>query len=131
MASELSNYLANLMLDWMKGVDMPAAPVTVYVALFSGDPTNAGTGGTEVTTLVRPAGRVAVSWSAISARQIGNAAEVDFGLADAGTPITHYALYDAASAGNMLGSSQLDTARTVGAADPVLFPVGDLTHNYN
>lgn len=131
MASELSNYLANEILDWLKGTDMPAAPTSVYVALFNGDPTAAGTGGTEVTATIRPAGRVAVTFGAIAARQITNSADVDFGTADASANVTHAALFDAASAGNMLAFSPLDTPRSITGDDPVLIPIGDLRLNFN
>lgn len=131
MASELSTYLANEILDWFKGANMPSAPTAAYIALFNGDPTATGTGGTEVTSTIRPAGRVAVTFGAITSRQITNSADVDFGTADAGASVTHAAIFDAATAGNLLSYTALDTPRVVTAADPVLIPIGDLRIHFN
>lgn len=128
MASELSNYLANSVLAWLKGVNMPAAPAAVYVALFDGQPS---AGGTERSTTIRTAGRVAVPWSAITARAITNSAIVDFGAAVGAANLSWAALYDASAGGNLLSETPLDTARTVVANDPVSFPVGDIVFNFN
>lgn len=130
MASELSNYMANAVLEWVAGTNMPTAP-TSYIALFNGDPTPAGTGGTEVTTTIRPAGRLAVTWGDPASRQISNDANVDFGTADANATVTHAAIFDAASGGNMLLFSPLDNTRTIVAGDPVVIPIGDARFNFN
>lgn len=132
MASELSNYLANNILGWLKNtVVFPAEPSAVYVALFNGDPTATGTGGTEVTTTIRPAGRVAVSIGAISSREVSNDADVDFGAAAGAATVTHAAVFDAASSGNMLFFSPVDNTRNVLGGDPVVIPTGDLRINFN
>lgn len=131
MASELSNYLANAILNYLDGDAMPTAPTDVYVALFNGDPTASGSGGTEVTTTIRVAGRLAVTWSAVASRACSNSADIDFGTAAGGATVTHAALFDAASAGNMLAWSPLDTTRVVVAGDPVVIPTGDLSVNFN
>ena len=131
MASELSNYLANAILGWVSGSAMPSEPSDVYVALFDGDPTATGSGGTEVTTDIRPAGRVAVSWGSVSGREIANNADVDFGVADSAADVTHAAIFDAASAGNMLMYSPVDNVRNILQGDPVVIPSGDLRANFN
>jgi hypothetical protein len=131
MASELSDYLANAILNWLDGDAMPTAPADVYVGLFNGDPTAAASGGTEVTTTIRAAGRVAVTWGAVAGRATENSAAVDFGVAAGGATVTHLALFDAASAGNKLGFTPLDTTRAVTAGDPVVIPIGDLNFNFN
>lgn len=131
MASELSNYLANEILGFFKGEAMPTAPATVYVALFSADPTAAGTLTNEVTTTIRVAGRVAIDWGDVTSRALANDAAVNFGNAAGGASITHGAIMDAASAGNMLAWSPLTTPRTVIAGDPVVIPIGDVSVNFN
>jgi|SRR5215217_67580 len=131
MASELSNYFANAVLAWVKGTAMPTAPAAVYVGLFNGDPTVTGGGGTEVTTTIRVAGRVAVTLGAVASRAVPNSAIVDFGAAAGGATVTHAALFDAASAGNMLSFTPLDNSRVIAAADPVVIPIGDLNVNFN
>jgi hypothetical protein len=128
MASEISTYLAELVLGWIAGEDMPTAPAAVYMALFDGDPTGAGT---EVTETIRTAGRVAVTWDAIAGRAMENDAAVDFGTAEAAADVSHVALFDADTDGNMLSSTPLDTPRSVEAAAPVVFPIGEVGLNFN
>jgi hypothetical protein len=126
-----STYLANAHLNWLKGTAMPTAPAALYVALFNGDPTDAGTGGTEVTTTIRTAGRVSVApagWSAISAKAITNTGVVDFGNAAGAATVTHFGVFDAVSAGNMLGSAALSSGSgSISAGTATNFAIGALT----
>lgn len=123
-----STYLETKLLSWIKGSAFPTAPASVYVALFNGDPTDAGTGGAEVTTLVRTAGRVASTFGAIANRTISNSAVVDFGNAETKTDVTHFALFDAAASGNMLYSAPLTGgAQTVNVTNPVSFAIAALS----
>lgn len=131
MASELSNYLADAILNWFDGDAMPSAPTDVYVALFDGDPTAAGSGGTEVTTTIRVAGRLAVTWGAVASREVANSADIDFGTAAGAADVTHAAIFDAASSGNMLCYSPVDNVRNILMGDPVVIPTGDLRVNFN
>jgi hypothetical protein len=125
--SGLSTYLANKILDWLDGTNMPTAPAAVYAAIFNGDPTDAGSGGVEVTTTINAAGRVAVSWGAISGKVRKNDADVDFGTSDGSASATHIAIFDASSGGNMLGSAALPATRTILTGDPVKFATDDLS----
>jgi hypothetical protein len=128
-----SNYLEDKLLNWaLKGAAMGTAPVAVYVALFNGDPTDTGAGGTEVTTTIRVAGRVAVTFGSITtasgANSVSNSADVDFGAAAAGATMTHFAIFDAASAGNMLYSAPLTGGtQSVSTGTAVKFTTGSLT----
>ncbi len=126
--TDFSNYLKNELLDWVKGTDLDTAPASVFCALFNGDPLDTGAGGSEVTTTIRAAGRVAITFGANTSNEsIANTASVDFGAADAGATVDFFAIFDAASAGNMLFHSALDNSRTVLTDDPVEFPIGDLS----
>jgi hypothetical protein len=123
-----SNYLGAAIEGWLKGTAMPTAPAGTYVALFNGDPTDAGTGGTEVTTTIRTAGRVAETFGAVAGKTMANNAIVSFGNAAGAATVTHFAVFDAASAGNMLGSNALTSgAGSVSAGALVSFAVGALT----
>lgn len=126
-----SDYLETALCNWVKGTTMPAAPAAVFVALFNGDPTDAGSGGTEVTTTIRVAGRVAVTFGSISGGgTMSNSAIVNFGNADAGATVTHFAVYDAASAGNLLGSAALSGgSQVISTGNPVAFAIGALVWN--
>lgn len=103
MASDMSLYLGNKILRWMAGNAFPSAPANCYVALFNGDPKGAGS---DITTSVRVAGRVAIPWSSISAgtdNTNDNASDVDFGASANGSlSVSHLAVYDAATSGNLL-----------------------------
>jgi hypothetical protein len=122
-----STYLGNAILNWVKGSAMPTAPTTVYVGLFNGDPTDSGSGGTEVTTTIRVAGRVAVTFGTVASKAMANNAIVNFGAAAAGATVTHFGVFDAASAGNMLGSNALSGGGTISAGASVSFASGALT----
>jgi hypothetical protein len=129
MASDLSTYLGNAICLWLAGTNMPAAPANCYVALFNGDPKASGV---EVTTDIRPAGRVAVDWDSISAgvdNVIVNDADVDFGNSDQdNVDVTHAALMDASSSGNVLCSKAVvGGPLVIEVGSPVKFLPGDLT----
>ncbi|MCJ2085498.1 hypothetical protein MKK88_05750 [Methylobacterium sp. E-005] len=124
-----STYLAQAVLNWARGTAMPTAPSALYVALFNGDPTDAGTGGTEVTTSVRTAGRVAAPYGAPSGKGMTNTSAVSFGnSANTVANVTHFAVFDAASGGNMLGSNPLASGGgAITAGSTVSFAAGALT----
>lgn len=106
-----SQYLENAILNWMKGTAFPAAPATVYVALFTTAPSDdAGTGAVEVTggSYARASITTTTGWSSISgapgsAAQISNGASVTFATPTAnwGTIVAD-GIYDAAAGGNLL-----------------------------
>jgi hypothetical protein len=60
MASDLSTYFGNKIVRWLGGNAMPTAPANLYLALYNGDPKS---GGTEVTTTIRVAGRITATFS--------------------------------------------------------------------
>lgn len=99
-----SSYFANEILNVLKGT-APATITSVFLALFVGDPES---GGTECTTTIRTAGRPALTLGTVASKTVANSAACDFGNAAGGqTGITHFAVYDAASAGNRLMSATL------------------------
>jgi hypothetical protein len=129
MASDMSVYLGNALCRWLAGNAMPSAPATCYVALFDGNPK---TTGTEVTTTIRAAGRVAIAFDAIAAgtdNDLTNASEADFGSSAGSVPVLNYvAVYDAATSGNLLFSKVLPGGPfAVATGSPVKFTVGNLT----
>lgn len=129
MASDISKYLGNKLCQWFAGTNMPSAPADVYVALYDGDPKGAGT---EVTTTIRPAGRVVCVFDSIADDGadilITNDATVDFGNADAAADVTHIALCDASSSGNVLCSKAVvGGPLSITTGSLVQFLAGDLT----
>jgi len=113
----------DLILNWTKGTAAASAPAAIYVSLWDGDTAGAGT---DVTTTIRAAGRVAATWGAVTDGAFSNSAIIDYGNADAGATISYFAIHDAESAGNMLASAAVTSTKTVSTGDSVEFPVGDL-----
>lgn len=125
----MSTYLANLDLDARYGSGTPA---TIYVALSTANPTAAGSG------LAEPSGngyaRVAVTnnttnFPAASAGSKSNGTEIAFATPTGswGT-VTHAALFDASSGGNMLDFFALDASKAIDASSaPVKISAGSMT----
>lgn len=126
--SNASDYLEAALLNHVFRNTALTSPAAVYVALFNGDPTDAGSGGTEVTTTIRVAGRVAATFGAPSGGAIANTAAVDYGNAAGAATVSHFGIYDAASAGNLLAHGSITGgAQSISAGNPVSFAIGDLT----
>lgn len=126
----LSDYLeTNLVNHVLRGTAF-TAPASTWVALFTADDgLEAGTITSEVSG--GSYARVEVGtggWSAPTDGVTDNSADVDFGTATAnwGT-VTHVAIMDASTAGNVLWHGALTTSKTVNNGDPFKFPAGDLT----
>ncbi len=126
-----TTYLANKLIDHQLGKTSYTMP-TVYVGLSSTTPALAGTGATE------PSGgsyaRVATSgatWSAAASGATSNAAVITFPTASAdwssAANMTYGILYDASSAGNMLGYAALSVAKNVLNGDTASIAIGALT----
>lgn len=123
-----TDYVENAVLNWLRGTAMPTAPSGLFVGLFSSDPTDASTGGTEVTTTIRTAGRPAATFGAPnSGGTIANSALIDFGNAAGAATVSFYAVYDSASGGNKLFSGALTASKSISQNDPVSFAIGALT----
>ncbi len=122
-----SDYLENKLLDHVFAGTSYTPPGTLYVGLSTADPLDDGSG------LAEPSGggyaRKAVTFGAAANGQVSNNAAVTFPESTAawGT-ITHFAVFDAATGGNMLAHGALTTARNVDAAGITLsFGAGQLT----
>lgn len=126
----LANFLEDAVINWLRGTAMPAAPGTLYVALFTADPGETGVLTNEVVvtggTLYA---RTAVTLTAPPS-PVSNSADVVFPTAGAswGT-VTHAALVDNATrgAGNVLASNALSASQAIGAGITPRFVTGQLT----
>lgn len=119
-----SDFLENKLLDHAFRNVAYTPPVTVYVALFTAAPSDAG-GGTEVTG--GSYARQAIAFAAAVAGLIDNSSQVDFPTptADWGT-VTHAAIFDALSLGNQMAWGSLVSSRTILTGDTVRIGLGDL-----
>jgi len=128
------NVLENEILDHIFGKGAYTPP-TIYIGLKTADPTDDNSGGTEPTIDTGGYARIVTDgddWDAAAAGALANAeilafAESTDAWSTGATPLTHFILMDAASAGNMLAHGTVPIARTVNTAGVVLrFPVGEL-----
>jgi hypothetical protein len=118
-----SNNAENLLLNWVLTTGSVTRPTAWYVGLFTDDPTDADT-GTEVSG--GSYARTAVTFS-VTGNAATNTAGVEFPAATAswGT-VSHIAVYDASTGGNMIFHSALTTAKTITDGDVFRIPTGDL-----
>lgn len=129
MAGSFADFLEDELLDHVLGNAAYTAPGTVWVALYTTAPTDAG-GGTECTggDYAREAiVNNAANWPAASAGAKANGSVVDFGTASAswGTVVA-FAILDADTAGNFLCWGDLATSKHVDNGDAAQFAVGDI-----
>lgn len=129
MAS-LTDYAEKKLLDHLLGTASFTQP-TVYVALFTAAPDDTG-GGTEVSggSYARQGGLSfdAATGSGAGSSTADNSNAITFPQATAGWgTVTHFALFDAASGGNMLAWGALSSNKTVQSGDTPEFSAGSLT----
>lgn len=120
-----SNYLETEILDHVFANNAYTAPATLYLALHTADPTDAGT-GTEVSTSGTAYARQTVAFT-VSGNTATTSSAVDFPTATAnfGT-VTHVAVWDASTSGNMLAHAALTSSKTIETGDVFRVPAGDL-----
>lgn len=123
--AEMSNYLENALINATLRNTTYTSASTVYVALYTTDPTDANT-GTEVSG--GSYARTAVTFGAPSNGVATNNAAVIFPTATAswGT-ITHIGIMDASTSGNLLYHTPLDAQKVVGTADVFTILSSNLT----
>jgi hypothetical protein len=123
--SEMSNYLENALINVTLRATSYTAPTTVYVSLWTSDPTDAGS-GTEVSG--GSYARTAVTFAAPSNGVTTNDADVTFPTATAswGT-VGWIGINDAATSGNLLYHTPLDTAKTIDSGDIFKITTGNLS----
>jgi hypothetical protein len=123
--AEISNYLEDALINATLRNTSYTSPATIYVALYTTDPTDADT-GTEV------AGngyvRQSVTFGAPSNGATSNSAAVEFPQATGswGT-VAYIGLRDASTSGNLLYHTALDTSKTISTGDVFRIAAGSLT----
>ena len=113
--SELSNHLENKFLEITLKGGTAYNVTTPYLALFSTDPTDAGS-GTECswTNYVRQA----LTFGTVSNGSVSSSGTMVFpALVGSDVTITHIGIYDASSAGSLLYHTVLDASKTLAADD--------------
>jgi len=120
-----SNYLETELLDHVFTNTAYTAPSTLYLALFTSNPAEDAS-GTEVTTSGTAYARQTVTFT-VSGNTATTDAAVEFPTATAnyGT-VSHVAIFDASSAGNMIAYAALTTSKAIETGDVFRVPAGDL-----
>lgn len=123
--AEMSNYLENALINGTLRATTYTAPATVYVGLYTSDPTDANT-GTEVSG--GSYSRTAVTFGAPSNGVSLNNAAVEFPQASGswGT-VGWIGILDASTSGNLLYHTPLDIAKTIDSGDIFKIAVGSLS----
>lgn len=121
----ISNYLEDALINATLRNTAYSSPTTVYVGLFTTDPTDAGS-GTEVSGGYYA--RTAATFAAPSNGASSTNADVQFPQATGnwGT-VTHFGLFDALTGGNLLYHGALTASKTIETGDVFKIASGNLT----
>ena len=130
MAGSMSDYLEDKILDHVLGGADYARPATVYLALYTAAPTDAG-GGTEVSGgsyARKSVTNNATNFPASSGGSKSTGAAITFVTATASWgEIVAFAFFDADTAGNMLYWGDLTANKTIDDGDTAQFASGAIT----
>ena len=118
-----SNYLETELLDHVFTNSAYTAPSTLYLALFTGAPGEAG-GGTEVSGSGYLRQTAAFTVSGNTATNSGSI-ELPTATGSYGT-VTHVGVFDASSSGNLLCYAALSASKAIESGDVFRVPAGDL-----
>ena len=118
-----TNLLETRVLQWALTNGSPTRPTAWWVGLFTAAPGEAG-GGTEISGSGYT--REAVTFT-VSGNLATNDAAIEWPTATGtwGT-ITHIAVFDAETSGNMLVYATLTSSKTIASGDVLRIPSGDL-----
>lgn len=122
----LSDTFETRALQWLFTTSAVTRPTAWHVALFTTATGDGGT-GTEVTGGSYARQTVGASGLSVSGNLATNATQIEFPAATAnwGT-ITHAAIFDAPTGGNMIAHGALAASRTINSGDVLRFPAGDI-----
>tara|TARA_R110000803_G_scaffold42062_3_gene90263 strand:+ start:625 stop:1011 length:387 start_codon:yes stop_codon:yes gene_type:complete len=121
----LTNAFETHTLEYLLTTGAVTRPTTWHIALFTTDPTDTGTSGSEVSGSAYA--RTAVTFS-VTGDVASNTAGVEFPAAVGGNwgTIGWIGVMDASSGGNMIIHSALTVAKAINDGDVFRIPTGDL-----
>lgn len=121
----MSDYLENAILNATLRGQAWTPPATVYLALYTSDPTDTKT-GTEVTGGAYA--RQTIAFNAPLNGAASSTADVLYPIATAGWgTVTHIGIFDAATGGNLLYHGPLTNTKTIATDDQLKLAAGDIT----
>lgn len=123
--AEMSNFLENALINATLRNTTYTSPATVYISLWTTDPTDAGS-GTEVSG--GSYARTSVTFGAPSNGVTTNSAAVEFPQATAswGT-VAYFGINDASTSGNLLYHSPVTTSKAIDTGDIFKFASGSIS----
>lgn len=123
-----SNTYETNVLTWALTNSAVTRPTSWYIGLFTTDPGETGS-GTEVSG--GSYARTAVTFT-VTGDTASNSADVEFAAATAswGT-VTHLAVFDASTGGNIIAYGALSTSKAIGTGDIFRVAAGDLDITLN
>lgn len=123
--AEMSNYLENALVNAVLRNTTYTSPATVYLALYTSDPTDADA-GTEVSG--NAYARQSITFGAPSNGVSTNSAAIEFPQATGswGT-VAYIGILDASTAGNLLFHTPLDASKTIATGDVFRMAIGSLS----
>lgn len=131
-----SDYLEQGILNHsLRGQTLPT-PSTIYLALFTSNPTDSGIGFEVVDSAyvrqdMAKGGSISSGWTPPATsgegHAISNAQVIQFPpVADGAITVTHYALYDAQTGGNLLYHGEFTVSKTLEINDVLSIDIGGL-----
>ena len=123
--AEMSNYLENALVNAVLRNTAYTSPTTVYLALYTSDPTDADA-GTEVSG--NAYARQSITFGSPSNGVSTNSAAIEFPQATGswGT-VAYVGIRDASTAGNLLFHTALDASKTIATGDVFRVAAGSLS----
>ncbi len=125
----LSDYSENKLLDHALNVNAYTPVATVYLALSRADPEDNGAG------IVEPSGdgytRKTILFTAAAGRELVQSGDIEFEMSTSswGT-ITHYAIFDAATGGNILAHGSIVPSKVIDSGKTPKILTGQVTISY-
>lgn len=123
----VSDYAEDLLLQWLLSNASATRPTSWYLALFTTATSDDGS-GTEVGSGVGYSRQAITFGTAASGSITNNGSTITFGpntTTNWGT-VTHAAIFDASTAGNMLVHGALSASKSVTVGDSVQFAAGSV-----
>lgn len=123
--AEMSNFLETALINATLRNTSYTSPATVYLGLYTSDPTDADT-GTEVTG--NGYARQAITFGAPSDGVSTNSAAIEFPQATGswGT-VAYVGIRDASTSGNLLFHTALDASKAIATGDVFRIAIGSLS----
>lgn len=123
--SQLSNYAEGKLVEHLLGVASFTMPSTIYLALYTSDPTDANSGtelsGSGYARQTITFGTHSNGTSLNTSAETFTASGGNFGT------ITHIGLLDASTSGNLLCFGALAVSKTVNDGESISFAVGSIS----